>query len=135
LIEIISPGNKDREANVADFVDKVLDALKHDIHLLVVDVFPPGPNDPYGIHGAIQQELEQANSIYDLPAKEPLTLVAYAAKPSIEAFLEHLAVGSVLPEMPLFLQPDRYVNAPLESTYLEAYRGMPKVWRDVLEAN
>jgi len=27
----------------------------------------------------------------------------------------------------------RYVNVPLESTYGEAYRGMPAFWRDVLE--
>ncbi len=41
--------------------------------------------------------------------------------------------GHRLPEMPLFLQPDRYVNVPLEPTYEAAYRGMPAYWRDVLE--
>ncbi len=35
--------------------------------------------------------------------------------------------------MPLFLNPDRYVNVPLEATYLAAYRGMPAFWREVLE--
>jgi hypothetical protein len=35
--------------------------------------------------------------------------------------------------MPLFLLPDRYVNAPLEATYQEAYRGMPAFWRNILE--
>ncbi|MFI5378991.1 MAG: hypothetical protein ACHRHE_06830 [Tepidisphaerales bacterium] len=35
--------------------------------------------------------------------------------------------------MPLFLRPDRYINVPLESTYREAYAGMPAFWRDVLE--
>jgi hypothetical protein len=32
-----------------------------------------------------------------------------------------------------FLRPDRYVDVPLEPTYLAAYRAMPGFWRDVLE--
>jgi hypothetical protein len=51
----------------------------------------------------------------------------------VDVYLEHLAVGGVLPEMPLFLRPDRYVNVPLEATYQAAYGGMPAFWRDVLE--
>jgi hypothetical protein len=38
-----------------------------------------------------------------------------------------------LPEMPLFLHSDRYINVPLEPTYEAAYGGMPAFWRDVLE--
>jgi len=48
-------------------------------------------------------------------------------------YLEHFAVGTALPEMPLFLRPDRYINVPLEPTYQAAYRGMPAFWKDVLE--
>ena len=33
------------------FADKVETALWHAIHVLVVDIFPPGPNDPQGMHG------------------------------------------------------------------------------------
>jgi hypothetical protein len=36
--------------------------------------------------------------------------------------------------MPLFLTEELYVNVPLEATYQAAYRGVPKRWRDVLEA-
>jgi hypothetical protein len=35
--------------------------------------------------------------------------------------------------MPLFLDPDHYVNVPLESTYAGSYRGMPAFWREVLQ--
>jgi hypothetical protein len=38
-----------------------------------------------------------------------------------------------LPEMPLFLDPDRYINVPLEPTYQAAHDGMPAFWRGVLE--
>ena len=42
-----------------------------------------------------------------------------------EAKLEHLVVGSMLAEMPLFLDLDRHIILPLESTYMTACRGMP----------
>lgn len=133
LVEIVSPANKDRARHVEEFTAKAVDALDVGVHVLVVDLFPPGPHDPYGMHGVIHQRLEQSDEPYDLPADEPLTLAAYAAGPPVEIYLEHLAVGTALPEMPLFLRPDRYVNVPLEPTYQAAYRGMPAFWRDVLE--
>jgi hypothetical protein len=85
------------------------------------------------MHGAILQRLQQSDDAYTVPVDEPLTLVSYAAGPQVEVFREQLPVGSPLLPMPLFLRPDRYVNAPLETTYQSAYRGMPAFWRDVLE--
>ena len=133
LLEIVSLANKDRARHVEDFAAKAVDALDMGVHLLLVDLFPPGPHDPFGMHGAVVQRLEQSDEPYDLPADEPLTLAGYAAGPRVDIYLEHLAVGAALPEMPLFLRPDRYVNVPLEATYQAAYRGMPAFWRDVLE--
>lgn len=133
LLEILSPGNKDRAATVEDFAAKIVSALDLGIHVLLVDLFPPRPNDPQGMHGIIRQRLDLSDEPYDLPTEEPLTLASYAAGPQIDIYLEHLAVGAVLPPMPLFLRPDRYVNVPLEATYQEAYRGLPAFWRAVLE--
>jgi hypothetical protein len=134
MVEILSPANKDRPATVEQFTVKAVDALDAGVHLLVVDLFPPGPGDPRGMHGAIWQRLLGSDEPYDLPAGEPLTLASYAAGVQVEAYVEHLAVGAALPEMPLFLHPDRYINVPLEATYQSAYRGMPTFWRDVLES-
>lgn len=133
LLEIVSPANKDRHASVEQFAAKVVEALNAGVHVLLVDLFPPSPWDPQGMHGAVFQRLEQSDEPYDLPADKPLTLASYTAGPQIEIYLEHLAAGAQLSEMPLFLRFDRYVNAPLEATYREAYRGMPAFWRDVLE--
>jgi hypothetical protein len=36
--------------------------------------------------------------------------------------------------MPLFLSSDRYVNLPLEPTYMGAWRGVPARWKRVIEA-
>jgi hypothetical protein len=51
----------------------------------------------------------------------------------VDVYLEHAAVGAPLPEMPLFLSPEHYVNVPLEPTYQAAYHGFPAFWRAVLE--
>jgi hypothetical protein len=47
--------------------------------------------------------------------------------------LEQVAIGGILPDMPLFLDPDTYVNAPLETTYQATWKGTPARWRSVLE--
>ena len=53
--------------------------------------------------------------------------------PVAEAFIEPVAVGDRLPDMPLFLTADVYVPVPLESSYQSAWDGVPAVWRQVLE--
>lgn len=131
LVEVVSPANKDRATHVEEFVDKMETALWHGIHLLLLDLFPPGPHDQQGMHGAIWERFDDEPYLL-LPA-EPLTLASYVAGPRPEAYLDHLAVGSSLVEMPLFLNPDRYIYVPLEATYLAAYRGLPGFWREILE--
>jgi hypothetical protein len=131
LVEIVSPANKDRAAHVAEFADKAEAALRQGIHLLLVDLFPPGPHDLQGMDAVIWQRFDEEP--YLLPPNEPLTLASYVADLPPVAYLEHFAVGSPLVEMPLFLSPDRYINVPLESTYADSYRGLPAFWRDVLE--
>lgn len=133
LIEIVSPANKDRLRHVKDFAAKAASALDLGVHLLLVDLFPPGPHDPSGMHGVILQELDQSDEPYDVPLDEPATLASYAAGPAVEIYVEHLAVSAVLPDMPLFLRSDRYIYVPLEPTYQAAYRGMPAFWREILE--
>jgi len=135
LLEILSPANKDRAQSIEEFADKVESALQVGVHVVLVDLFPPGTHDPHGMHDVIQQRLNPFEETYELPVDEPLTLASYVAEPCIKVYLEHVAVGSRLPEMPLFLRPDRYINLPLESTYLEAYRGVPAFWRAVLEGH
>jgi hypothetical protein len=131
LVEIVSPANKDRVAHVDEFVRKIADALSHDIHVLMVDILPPGPHDPRGMHGAIHELLGDGG--FDLPVNEPLTLASYVSDRPPDAYLNHVAINATMPDMPLFLDPDHYVDIPLESTYQAAYRGTPAVWREVLE--
>jgi hypothetical protein len=132
LIEIVSPANKDRERHVEAFAAKAASALGCGIHLLLVDLLRPGVHDPWGMHGAILRQLEQDEGLEAPPPDEPATLVSYAAGSVVEVFLEHVALSNPLPDMALFLRPDRYVAVPLEATYQGAFHGMPAFWREVL---
>ena len=132
LVEIISPGNKNNQNGLNAFVRKAHEALAAGIHLLIVDLFPPGPRDPQGIHRAVWGE--DCGADYAPPADKPLTCVAYVGGPGAEAFIEPVGVGEVLPPMPLFLTSELYVYVPLETTYQSAWDGLPAYWRGVLAA-
>jgi hypothetical protein len=132
LIELVSPGNKASRATLSSFARKAQEALEAGIHLLIVDVFPPGPRDPHGIHRVIWEEGREGD--FALPADAPLTCVAYMGGPCPEVFLEPVAVAGPLPEMPLFLTTETYVPVPLEATYQAAWEAVPAYWRDVLSA-
>jgi hypothetical protein len=69
IIEIVSPGNKASKHAVRSFVTKACELLEHHIHLLIVDLFPPGPRDPGGVHGLIWGEVTDEE--YRLPADKP----------------------------------------------------------------
>jgi hypothetical protein len=130
IIEIVSPGNKDSENALASFVRKVREFLAGGIHMLVLDVFPPGPCDPEGIHPAIWGE-DPADPFRFDPAK-PLTCASYTGGPGPFAFVEPLAVGDRLVDMPLCLTIEEYVPVPLEATYEAAFAAVPDYWQDVL---
>ncbi len=132
LIEIVSPGNKARQVAFNRFVRKAVKSLRRGWHLLIVDLQPPSPRDPHGIHGAIWPEVGGVPT-YRAPEGEPLTLAAYRATRRKKAYIEPIGVGDDLPEMPVFLAPGWYVNVPLGPTYQAAWRGVPRRWRDVLE--
>lgn len=132
VIEIVSPGNKNNRHGLRAFVGKALELVKGGVHLLIVDLLPPGPRDPQGIHKAIWDEI--VDNDFRLPPDKPLTLAAYRADSWPEAFVEPVAVGAVLPEMPVFLTVDTYVPLPLETTYQSAWEAVPSFWRDVLQS-
>ena len=134
ILELVSPANKDRQESVEVFASKAIEALDAGVHVVVIDLFPPGPYDPRGIPGAIREWLAEINEPNQVPAAEPLTLASYVAGPKHRnLFGDFGSRRTILPEMPLFLNRERYVGLPLESTYLSAYQGMPAFWRNVLE--
>ena len=94
VVEVVSPGNKGSRTGLQSFVEKVAEFLERRIHLLILDVLPPTPRDPQGIHGAIWEEF--TGHEYEVPAGEPLTLAAYESAIEVRAYVEPLQVGSIL---------------------------------------
>jgi hypothetical protein len=131
VIEIISPGNKNSQTALRAFVRKASDLIWQGIHLLVVDLFPPSERDPQGIQKAIWDEV--AARPFELPPDKPLTVAAYRAVPTKTAYVEPVAVGDELPDMPIFLSDDDYVLAPLEETYRASWAAFPADFKELLE--
>lgn len=133
VVEIVSPGNKSGRDALYDFVRKSAALLNKQIHLLIVDLHPPRKRDKRGIHGAIWKEITGRS--YTLPSEKPLTLVSYECDLALRSYVVNVAVGDVLPDMPLFLMPQGQIPVPLEKTYQTAFAAVPRRWRRVLEVS
>ena len=119
----------DRHA-LRQFVDKAYELLRQGIHLLVVDLFPPTARDPQGIHKAIWDSL--VDEPFALPPDKPLTAAAYWAGDPKTAYVEPVAVGDRLPELPIFLDLGSYVPAPLETTYQTTWNECPEPLKEAV---
>jgi hypothetical protein len=113
-------------------VKKARRLIVRGIHLLIVDVLPTGPRDPQGIHGLIWKTIDESQP-YSHPPDKPLSLNSYRGNPGVRAYIDPIAVGDELSEMPLFLDLKTYVNVPLEQTYQRTFRAMPARLRKPLE--
>lgn len=131
VIELLSPGNKDSRNALRAFVEKALRLLNEGIHLLIVDLFPPTARDPQGIHKVIWDQIQEEP--FELPSDKPLILAAYVGGEEGKAYVEPVAVGDTLPDMPLFLEPGRYVPVPLEMTYQTTWDVYPATIKPALE--
>jgi hypothetical protein len=131
VIEIISPGNKSNRHALRSFVEKAEELLRRGIHLLVVDLFPPSPRDPQGIHKAIWEQI--GDEPFELPPDKRLTIVAYSAGEPLTAYVEPVGVGDSLPGLPIFLDQWSYVPAPLEETYRETWSKCPDPLKEAVQ--
>ena len=136
VIDVVSPGNKGSRAAFRSFLQKTVEFLQNGVNLLVIDLFPPTPRDPYGIHRAFWDEFEEQP--FELPVDKPLTLASYVAPDllvvsSAIAFVEQAGVSDVLPDMPAYLDRTGHVPVPLEATYQVAWANCPADMRELVE--
>jgi hypothetical protein len=123
VIEIVSPCNKSSRTALRHFVEKAVGLLDQGIHLLIIDLFPPSNRDPQGLHKAIWDEVQEEPFV--LPSDKPLILASYSAGIVKAAYVEPIGVGDTLVSMPLFLQAEVYIPAPLETTYQSTWSSCP----------
>lgn len=131
VIEIMSPGNKDSKRALREFVDKTVDFLRAGIHVLIIDLFPPTPRDPCGIHKVIWDEFHDEE--FQLPAGKDRTLVSYGVDGVRIAYVEPVALSQTLPDMPLFLANDFHIMVPLEPTCQATWDAAPEEFRIAIE--
>lgn len=136
IVEVVSPGNKSGRAALRAFVEKTVGFIRQGIHVVVIDILPPTPRDPAGMHKAVWDEIEEEP--FELPPGKPLTLAAYVAGDlftGIEttAYVELIGVGDILPDMPAYLDRQSYVSVPLEAAYQTAWATCPADLRELVE--
>jgi hypothetical protein len=98
---------------------------------------PPGekrtfaPRDPLGIHKVIWDEI--TDKPFAFPLGKDRILASYETGAEKAAYVEPIAVGDVLPDMPVFVAEGMHVKVPLESTYQTAWAACPQALREVVE--
>ncbi len=120
IIEVASPGNKDRPEAVRAFVEKVLFLLQDGVHVMMIDVISlPGKSlrqpllQRLGLEGSIQGTNGLWCASYcSLPQDDPHPHL------TVSEWAEAANVGQPLPELPLFLQLDQqWIMVDLQVSY------------------
>ena len=123
VIELVSPGNKDRLDERTAFAAKCASYLRQGVSLIVMDVIT---NRHFNLHNELMH-LMNADPSLQLPANAHLYGVAYRPvrreeRPEIDLWLTTFQVGDILPLLPLRLTGDLFIPVDFEATYLEACR-------------
>jgi hypothetical protein len=118
VIELVSPGNKDRPETRKVFAGKCLAYLQQEIGLIIADVVT---NRRANLHRELLDMLSQDSAA---AGTADLYAVAYQAGKHQEHWRLQiwpfvLAVGADLPTLPLWLAPDFTVPIDLEKSYEE----------------
>ena len=62
-----------------------------------------------------------------------MTLASYCCRDPLTAFIDPVAIGGKLPDMPVFIDSETYVPVPLAETYAASWNVCPAEFRgDVL---
>jgi hypothetical protein len=125
-IELVSPGNKDRPGSRQTFAAKCAGYLQHGIAVVIVDVVTARSAN---LHETIFEILEVKERRPTWKPTSGLYAVAYRPvtvrkAPRVEAWPETLALGKLLPVLPLWLNLDLCVPVRLEESYVAACQSL-----------
>jgi hypothetical protein len=123
VIELVSPGNKDRPAERLAFATKCASYLAQGVSLIVMDVVT---NRHANLHNEIMRLMEIGPDLH-FPTDVKLYVTAYRPArrdqdEEIDVWMRPLALGAPLPTLPLRLTGDLFVPVDFESAYQEACR-------------
>ena len=123
-------GEQGQPRSLRSFVEKAADILNQGVNLLVVDLFPPTPRPPGHSQGHLGRTRRRA---VRAPPGKPLIVASYVGGDIPTAYVESVGVGDALPSLPIFLSQTRYIPAPLETTYQEAWAVFPAMLKELIE--
>jgi hypothetical protein len=126
VIELITPAVRRVPVARQRFLQQMSQALYRGIHLLVIDPFVD-PGSPEHVPSDLWKRLTGRPLMNNISAG---VFAAFAAGPEPEVFVDTVNLGSVLPEMPVFLAPDAYVLVDLDAAYQWAWDGTAKCLKD-----
>ncbi len=123
VVELVSPGNKDRPAERRAFAAKCASYLAQGVSLIVVDVVTTRSAN---LHDDLMRLMEMTAGPA-FPVEVSLYAGAYrpvrrGEREEIDVWLRPLALGVPLPTLPLRLTGDLFVAVDLEAAYQEACR-------------
>jgi hypothetical protein len=122
-IELISPGNKDRQEERQAFAAKCASYLSRGVSLIIIDIVT---NRRANLHNEIVR-LMGTGEAFAMAADAGLYAVAYRPvlrkeRPEIDLWPVTFGVGDPLPVLPLRLTGDLFVPVDFEAAYQEACR-------------
>ncbi len=121
VVELISPGNKDRPSAREAFTTKCAAYLQQRVSVLIVDLISERHAN---LHEQLAGRLDLADEVVGAVTSD-LYAVAYRTagkgkRMRLEVWPAALAIGAPLPTLPLWLAPDLAVPLDLEATYVAA---------------
>jgi hypothetical protein len=120
-LELVSPGNKDRDETRRAFAAKCSAYLQKGIGLVIVDIVT---SRHANLHDELMALLGHGEG-FTFPTSTPLYATAYRPvhrqqRNEIDLWREPLALGQSLPTLPLAVRGLRSFPIDLEATYMEA---------------
>lgn len=121
VVELVSPGNKDRPEARRAFATKCAAYLQRGIGLVAIDTVT---TEHFHLHNDLMDVLRLA-APFTLPEEQFLSAVSYhparrEERNELDVWPFPLTVGGALPVVPLALKGTRAVPLDLETTYREA---------------
>jgi hypothetical protein len=116
-IELVSPANKDRAAHRDAFISKCATYLQQGVGLVIVDVVT---GRSANLHDELLARFAESSSA--TPPSADLYAAAYRpvereGHPQLAVWPERLAIGQMLPTLPLWLRGALCLPVELEATY------------------
>jgi hypothetical protein len=123
VVELVSPGHKDRAEERRAFATKCASYLHQGVSLIVMDIVTI---QRANLHNETMR-LMQAAGRFLMPEDEGQYAAAYRPvlreqRPEIDLWPAAFAVGEALPTLPLRLTGDLFIMVDFETTYQEACR-------------